>query len=112
MTESNEELKIKTRKCYTRIKSTLDPRGHVVDTLFEREIITPKELKEISDGPDAETRAGCFLSHLFQTSHPQAFVVFREAFKKDYGWMVEFIDKSQQGMSNCSILNTCSYLVQ
>ena len=91
MSDSNEVLKSKTRKCYSKVKSSLDPKGHVVDTLFEKEIITVEQLKEMSGGPDKETRASNVLSHLFQTSHPQAFVVFMEALKKDYGWIVEMI---------------------
>ena len=97
MDDLNEELKIKTRKCYTKIKSSLDPKGHVVDTLFQEEVITAKERKEMNGGPDQETRAESVLSHLFETSHPQAFVVFREALKKDYGWIVELI--YDEGMS-------------
>ena len=92
MEHSNETLRAKTRKCYTKITASLDPKGHVVDTLFEREIITAKQYKEMKDGPDAETRAGNVLSHLFQTANPEAFVVFREALRKDYGWIVKLID--------------------
>ena len=92
MSDLNDNFKIKTRKCYTKIKSSLDPKGHVVDTLFEEEVITAKQRKEMNGGPDLETRAESVLSHLFETSHPQAFVVFREALKKDYGWLVKMID--------------------
>ena len=95
MANLNEKLKIKTRKCYSKVKSSLDPKGHVVDTLFEEEVITPTQLKEMNGGPDKETRADNVLTHLFQTSHPQAFVVFREALKKDYSWIVEMIDKTE-----------------
>ena len=94
MEDFNDLLKNKTRKCYTKVKSSLDPRGHVVDTLFQEGIITAKEHDEIENGPDKETRARIALSHLFQTSHPQAFVVFREALKQDYGWLVEIIDST------------------
>ena len=99
MEDLNAKLKIKTRKCYTEVKSSLDPRGHVVDTLFQEEVITAKEHKEIESGPDKETRAGNVLSHLFQTAHPQAFVVFREALKKEYGWIAKMID--DKGITIC-----------
>ena len=102
LTTMNETLKLKTRKCYSRVKSSLDPKGHVLNTLFEEEIITAKQHRDVNDGPDAKTRARDVLSHLFQTSHPQAFVVFREALKKDYGWIVEMIDS--EGMYNCSVM--------
>ena len=99
----NAKLKIKTRKCYSNLTPDLDPKGHVLDTLFQEEIITPKQLKELADGPDAETRARNVLSHLFQTTHPQAFVVFREALKKDYGWIVKKYLDENGGMIRCSI---------
>ena len=99
MEDLNEELKIKTRKCYAKIKSSLDPKGHVVDTLFEEEVITSKQRKEMNGGPDQETRAENVLSHLFETSHPQAFVVFREALKRDYVFLVEMIES--KGMTIC-----------
>ena len=77
MTDLNEEWKTKTRKCFTKVKPSLDPKGHVLDKLFERGIIPAKELKEMNDGPDQETRAEKVLLHLFQTAHPLAFVVFQ-----------------------------------
>ena len=94
VSKNNDLLKNKTQKCFTKVKSGFDPKGHVVDTLFQERIITAKERDEIESGPDKETRARNVLSHLFQTSHPQAFVVFREALKEDYGWIVEMIDST------------------
>ena len=99
MADLNNKLKSKTRKCYSKIKSSLDPKGHIVDTLFEEEVITAKQCKEMNGGPDQETRAEHLLSHLFETSHPQAFVVFIEALKKDYGWIVQIIHG--KGMTIC-----------
>ena len=90
----NAELKTKTRKCYAKIKAGFDPKEHVVDTLYQEGIITLREHKEISDGLDKETRARITLSYLFQTSHSQAFVVFREALKHEYGWLVAEIDST------------------
>ena len=101
MEDLNEKLKTKTRECYTKIVSSLDPKGYVVGKLFEKHIITTIQLKEMNGGPDKETRAENVLSHLFTTSHPQAFVVFREALKQDYPWIVEMIDETD-GI-NCSI---------
>ena len=37
---TNEELKTKTQKCFARIKASIDPKGHVVDTLFEKGVFT------------------------------------------------------------------------
>ena len=67
----------------------------------KKQIITPTQFKEMNGGPDKETRAENVLSHLFTTSHPQAFVVFREALKQDYPWIVTMIDETE-GI-NCSI---------
>ena len=99
--ELNDELKIKTRKYYSKIKSSLDPKGHIVDTLFEKEIITAKELKEIESDPDKETRAGNVLSHLFQTAHPGAFIVFIETLKKDYNWIIKLICGKGMAIITC-----------
>ena len=95
MEDLNEKLRIKTRKCYSKVKSSLDPKGHVVDTLFEEGVITPTQLEEMNGGPNQETRADNVLTHLFQTSHPQAFVVFRNALKKDCSWIVTMIDETE-----------------
>ena len=92
MENLNETLKTKFQKCCTKITPSLDPKGHVVGKLFEHNIITAKQFKEMNDGPDPETRAVNVLTHLFQTEHPQAFVVFREALEKDYDWIVKLID--------------------
>ena len=89
----NDELKVKTQKCFTKIMSSLDPKGYVVGKLFEEQIITFTQYKEMNDGPDKETRAGSVLLHLFQTDHPRAFVVFREALERDYPWIVKEIDE-------------------
>ena len=91
MKELNEELKIKTKKCYHKIMASIDPKGFIVDTLFAKQIITARQLKEMNGGPDSKTRAGNVLTHLFETSHPRAFVDFREALKEDYAWLVEMI---------------------
>ena len=51
---NNEELKRKTKKVYFKIASSLDPKGYVVDKLFEEDIITTQQKKEILDCPDKE----------------------------------------------------------
>ena len=94
VSKNNDLLKNKTRKCFTKVKSGFDPKGHVVDTLFQEGIITTKELNEIESGLDKETRARIALLHLFETSHPQAFVVFRKALQPDYDWLVAEIDST------------------
>ena len=95
---NNEELKRKTKKVYSKIASSLDPEGYVIDKLFEEDIITTRQMNEINDCPDRERRAKKLLSHLFETAHPRAFVVFREFLKKDYSWIVELIDDT--GINN------------
>ena len=52
MEDLNEKLKIKTRKCYSKIKPSLDSKGHVGDILFQEGVITSTQLKEINGGPD------------------------------------------------------------
>ena len=90
---NNEELKRKTKKVYSKIASSLDPKGHVGAKLFEEDIITTQQKKEIIDCPDKESRAEKLLSHLFKTAHPRAFEVFRESLKKDYNsWIVDLVD--------------------
>ena len=89
---NNEELKRKTQNVFPEIASSLDPKGYVVNRLFQHNIITILQLKEINDGPDKESRAEKLLLHLFETAHPRAFVVFRESLEKDYSWIAELID--------------------
>ena len=95
---NNEELKRKMKKVNAEIESSLDPKGYVVAKLFGEDIITTQQKKEINDCPDKESRAEKLLSHLFETAHPRAFVVFRESLKKDYSWIVELVDGT--GMNN------------
>ena len=95
---NNEELKRKTQNVFPEIASSLDPKGYVVNKLFQQNIITIQQMEEINDGPDKESRAEKLLSHLFQAAHPRAFVVFRESLEKDYYWIAVLIDDT--GMSN------------
>ena len=88
----NEELKRKTQNVFPEIASSLDPKGYVVNKLFQQNIITIPQMKEINDGPDKERRAEKLLSHLFQTAHPRAFVVFKESLEKDYSWIADLIN--------------------
>ena len=89
---NNEELRRNTKKVYSKIASSLDPKGHVVDKLFEEDIITTQQLTEINDCPDKKSRAAKLLSHLFETAHPRAFVVFIESLKEEYDWIARLID--------------------
>ena len=48
VSKNNDLLKNKTQKCFTKVKSGFDPKGHVVDSLFQEGIITAKIYSEIS----------------------------------------------------------------
>ena len=89
----NDVLKRKTQKLYSRITSNLDPAGFIVNKLYAEEIITFPQAVKINGGHEKEERAETLFSYLFNTAHPRAFVVFREALQIDYDWIVEMIDE-------------------
>ena len=91
---NNEVLKRKTRKCWPDIASDLDPKGDIVNRLFAEEIITTQQMTEINGFPDRGTRVEKLSPLLFQTSHPKAFVVFREALQNgDHNRLANLIDE-------------------
>ena len=88
----NARIKTDVRRNYSKIAPCFDPRGYILDNLFESSIITTAKLREINDAPEMEARAEKLLSHLFTISHPEAFVVFRESLIRDYPYLVSLID--------------------
>ena len=80
------------RQNYQTISSNIDPKGYILNKLFEQEIITIHQKIEVQECSDAKTRAEKLLKILFKASHPKAFEVFREALQKDYGWIAQLID--------------------
>ena len=89
----NNEIKLKVKKMTTIVANSIDPQDHILHKLFEEDIITIKKMSQIDQTPEVPRRANSLLQHLFETSHPRAFLVFIKALEKDYQWLVNEIHK-------------------
>ena len=95
----NNQIKRKLRKSFSVILKSIDPRQYIADKLFEDEVITVKQWKDIKSPDDQEKRAEQLLSILFESHHPLAFVSFRDALRlsAEYNWILELIDEKPTG---------------
>ena len=81
-------------KCFPTLTPSFDPKGSILGSLFASKIITIAQMQEINNQGTAEQRANSLFTILFTTQHPERFICFREALKKDYKWLVDIIDKT------------------
>ena len=81
------------KKIFTVVSVGFDPEGYILDKLFEKDVITAQQVQEIEAIPENGGRAKKLLYLLYsEISHPEAFIVLREALKEEYGWLVQQID--------------------
>jgi hypothetical protein len=95
-TMSNKDIERKVKSMMTRLAASIDPQGHILNSLFQENIITLEQKSEVSNHSDAARRADGLLHLLFKIPHPRTFLVFKEALKKDYQWLVDEIDCNRQ----------------
>ena len=97
--EENENIKFKVRSKYSQISRGFEARGSVLNKLFEEDISTDQQKIDVYDCSDRETRADKLLTILFETSHPEAFIVFRKASQEEHGWIVDIIEGTDSNES-------------
>ena len=96
-TKSNEDIKLKVIKLFTNLEESLDPKGYILNKLFEKEIINFDKKSQVIEKADAASRTDALFDLLLTLSHPRAFIIFRKALQKDYQWLVDLIDDSSEG---------------
>ena len=91
-----EERKLKARVenfCATLITS-IDPTGHILQTLLAKGVLTPEQKTEVESVPSSEMRSKGLLRILFTTKHPEAFSVFMKALERDHAELVQTLTAS------------------
>ena len=99
----NEDIKKRVKSCFTDLSTSFDPEGYILGKLFQNDVLTVDQVQEINLIPESDRRAEKLLYLLFTIPHPRAFVVLREALKRDYAWIVELLDGKSKD-SPCFIL--------
>ena len=88
----NEGLKKAFRGLQPKIIRDVDP-DTVMDVLYAKEIISAEHNNSLCDIPDPRNRCRKLLTILHLSSHPQTFIILREALLEEYPSIIEEIDK-------------------
>ena len=107
----NNQIKDKVRKFHTAVVASIDPCPRIANRLFEVEVITVQQLRDIKRPDIHETPVEKLLYILYETHHPLAFVHFRDALRLsgEYTWILESIDVKPTG--NTTVEGLFHYLV-
>ena len=90
---SNDDVKYQVESCFSKLKSSVDPKGHVLRTLLLDKVITIRKSHEISKRMNQYERCCMLLDYLFEGIHPRSFILFRNSLLKYYNWMVAELDQ-------------------
>jgi len=88
----NEALKRKFKKVNSYILANVNP-DQAIDALFAEDIISDDDYYQLCHLQDPKCRCRTFLSLLYQSSHPEAFIQLRLALRKEYPQIVDEVDK-------------------
>jgi hypothetical protein len=91
--QDNDNIRQRVKNLSAIISAEIDPRGHILNTMFQNGVITIKENFDINAGSNKEDRAEKLLMILFKSHHPRVLNVFRDSLEEDYDWIIEKIDK-------------------
>ena len=90
---SNGELKEAFQQIGERFVSNVNANS-VVDRLLQDRVISRADYATVTERPfTTEERTRFLLARLLNSDHPQAFVILRQALKKEYDWLVEEVDR-------------------
>jgi len=81
---------------YAEFVDQVNPKGYVIDYLMQHRIVSDEVADQLRG---KKTRHDCcrtLLHELQYRKNPKAFIILREAIKRDYAYIVEKID---EGMS-------------
>ena len=86
------------RKLNARIIREVNPES-IIDELFAKNIIESDDYRNLSNDPDPRSRCRKFMSLLYCSSRPEAFIHLREALLDEYPEIVDEIDKQRTSLT-------------
>ena len=83
----NERIRVAVKEHYCKISSSIDPKGHILNYSFQKNILTIDQKATIEKIGSKEERAASFLNILFKEKHPETFVAFKQSLAEEYNWL-------------------------
>ena len=89
--QHNKDLKTATVKCLETIHGSVDPKGYIMDLLYQENILNWEEMEELMEFRSQDKRIRRLMQMLSQSTHSKAHIILLESLEKDYEWLVRQI---------------------
>lgn len=100
---NDETLRGRLLRIYSFVVSEVDPKN-VFDLLIQKEVVSIELKEEMMTGNTTQERCRALLDWLLRCSNDDAFIVFREALRKNYHWIAKRLDVDA---TNCTTKREC-----